>query len=119
MKRRWVWKPPQVEVEWVDACGYDELNGTKGAVLDRAKLRVRQTAGFLIHQDGPEVASEILRRTVLAHDYDPPVDASEEPAVGNITVVPTAWVMKIRYKSRKESVKKAKPSAEAESSGAL
>lgn len=94
-------KPPQVEVEWFDAVGYDSVHGTLGHVLDRAKILLRRTVGYLVHQDE--------YRTILAHDYDAPTQQDEEPEYGNITVIPTGWVKKTRYLQRRRRAVSAVP----------
>lgn len=84
-------KPPVVIVEWIDArdiaesCPYEPDKIAAIATLVR-----RETSGFLVYQD--------KNRTVLAHDYD---GDENPPEVGNFTVLPTEWVNKIMYKSRK------------------
>lgn len=92
MVKRKIWKPKQVEVEWIDAVDRTTLHGTLGAVLDKAKLVQRLTGGYLLKCD------EFL--TVLAHDYDPPEETDEEPEVGNITIIPSGWVIHVKHKGR-------------------
>ena len=86
-------KPPLVEVEWVDATGYESLNGPLGEILEVARLAIRETNGLLLFQDA--------QRTILAHDYDKPLPDEHEHRFGNITVIPTGWVRKIRHIERK------------------
>lgn len=91
-------KPPVVVVEWIDArdlaesCPYDAERIAAVATLVR-----RETSGFLVYQD--------KNRTVLAHDYDADEDP---PEVGNFTVIPSEWVQKVSYKTRKQKPKEAK-----------
>lgn len=109
MAHKKVWKPQGVEVEWLDAASYSTFNGTLADMVQRGKLRQRFTKGYLIHQDGEEVVSPTLRRTVLAHDYDPPQEESDEPEVGNLTTIPSMWVIAIRSDKRKSRKSKASP----------
>lgn len=91
-------KPPLVEITWLDAC---DLNGQAPwepggqEIGARFKLKERQTVGLLVYQ-----AED---RTILAHDYDKaePTDEDQRPLVGNLTVVPTGWVTKLRYIERR------------------
>ena len=88
MAKKKAHKPPRVEVVWVDACGYDAVHGTRGHVLDHAKLVIRETVGYLLDKDET--------RVVLVHDYDAPSLPDDEPEFGNVTVIPTGWILKIK-----------------------
>lgn len=88
------WKPSLVEVEWDDACTIDSLHGTLNGVLDEAKLVRRLTVGYLLKSDD--------RVVVLAKDYDPPESNDDVPEVGNITVIPAGWVVRIVSRERKK-----------------
>ena len=92
MTKKWR-KPPLVEVEWIDATGYERLNGPLGEILEVARLAIRETSGLLLYQDD--------HRTILAHDYDKPLPDEHEHRFGNITVLPTGWVRKVRHIERK------------------
>lgn len=88
-------KPSLVAVEWIDATGYDNLNGPLGEILETAQLALRETTGLLLYQDD--------HRTILAHDCDKPLPGvgEHEHRYGNITVLPTGWIRKVRYVERK------------------
>lgn len=91
-KRRRVWKPTQVTVEWIDACVRVEVHGTLSAVLEKAKLARRQSQGWLIRYD------QYL--TVIARDYDPPDELGTEPEVGDVQIMPSGWVLAVRSGGR-------------------
>lgn len=104
MTRRRVWKPQQVVLTWVDACEHGSMSGPRGAVIEKAKLVTRETLGYLVYQDE--------HRTLLARNYDPPLQKDDEPEVDSIIVIPTGWVTGIRHinRSRKRGEHRAQES---------
>lgn len=96
MAKKKSWKPPFVEVEWIDAASHYQIHGDRAVMVAAATLYHRNTAGYLVWQDGEDVP-EKWRRTILAHDYDRLQSGTDEPEVGNATVIPTGWVLNIRY----------------------
>lgn len=57
-----------------------------------AKLATRTTSGYLLHEKTDD------GRTIVAHTYDVASEGEDEAA--DLTVIPTGWVVAIKYRTR-------------------
>jgi hypothetical protein len=91
-KQEKTWKPETATVTWLDACTREKLAGPLEEVLKQAVLFVRESVGYLLQYD-----EKLL---ILAQDYDAPEKPDDKPEVSSITVIPSAWVLKVKVRGR-------------------
>lgn len=89
---------PEVVIEWLDARDWNVDSLALDVIPTRVGLRVRHCKGWLVYV-GPDAHDVPVH--ILATTYDPPEAEDDVPEFADFTVIPSGWVRRITYRTRK------------------